>query len=75
LLLTHNQQFMLHDAARKLIADWAEPSLDELVAQIEYAYHHRDALKPVAEQAGSDMQRYTWARAAEKVLEMVYPNG
>jgi glycosyltransferase involved in cell wall biosynthesis len=53
------------------IGRWQDPSLDELVAQIEYAYHHREALRPKARQAGKDLQRFTWRQCAQRLVEII----
>jgi glycosyltransferase involved in cell wall biosynthesis len=42
------------------VAVWDEPSLDELVAHLEWAYHHREDLKRIGEQAGMDLCTMTW---------------
>ena len=55
----------------KLIARWQEPSLDELVAQIEYAYHHREEIKKLGQKAGEDLKAYTWSQSAQKLLEIM----
>ena len=48
------------------VATWDEPSLDELVAQLEFAYANREKLKPFAKKASEDMGRFTWRRTAEQ---------
>jgi glycosyltransferase involved in cell wall biosynthesis len=54
-----------------LIGRWQDPSLDELVAQIEHAYHHRDATKMKARTAGKDLQQFTWKHCAERLVEII----
>jgi tetratricopeptide (TPR) repeat protein/glycosyltransferase involved in cell wall biosynthesis len=51
-----------------LVADWAESSLDEIVAKLEWAYHHRDEIKAVGKNAGEDMKQFTWGKSAESLL-------
>jgi len=72
LMLTHLRRFPVHDQKKRLIASWEEPSLDELVAAIEYAYHHRDKIKAIGRQAGEDLKRFTWEGAATKVLAAIF---
>ncbi|MGA9120907.1 MAG: methyltransferase domain-containing protein [Bacteroidota bacterium] len=56
---------------KTLFADWVEPSVDELVAQIEFAYHHRGAMRALGTQGASDMQKFTWAATAERALTLM----
>jgi ADP-heptose:LPS heptosyltransferase/glycosyltransferase involved in cell wall biosynthesis len=72
LMLTDRQPLQLHDKHNQLLASWEEPSLDELIATVEYAYHHRDEIKAIGKQAGEDLQQFTWERTAAKVLEVVF---
>jgi glycosyltransferase involved in cell wall biosynthesis len=58
---------------RRLIARWQEPSLDELIAQIEYAYHHRDALRAIGRKAGESLRRFTWRQSARDLVQHVFP--
>jgi glycosyltransferase involved in cell wall biosynthesis len=55
----------------RLIARWQEPSVDELVAQIEYAYHHREKIKTIGQRAGTDLKKFTWARSARQLLDLM----
>jgi glycosyltransferase involved in cell wall biosynthesis len=55
-----------------LVGRWQDPSLDELVAQLEYAYHHREATKNMARQAGEDLQQFTWKHCAERLVNIIY---
>ncbi|MDD2468181.1 MAG: glycosyltransferase family 4 protein [Desulfobulbus sp.] len=68
LLLDDLQPYRLYDTAGNLWADWEEPSVDQLVALIEYAYHHRRETRCLGEQAGQDMQRLTWTHTARSLL-------
>jgi hypothetical protein len=47
---------------------WWEPSLDELVAQIEWAYNNRDELNTYGFVAAKTMKHFTWERTADTVL-------
>jgi glycosyltransferase involved in cell wall biosynthesis len=55
-----------------LAGRWQDPSLDELVAQLEYAYHHREATKHKARHAGEDLQQFTWKHCAERLVDIIY---
>jgi glycosyltransferase involved in cell wall biosynthesis len=69
-LLTRLKPNRLYEE-KTLFADWVEPSVDELVAQIEYAYHHRDELHVRGPRAASDMQQWTWEAAARRALTVM----
>ncbi len=64
LLLNHLTPSRLFQA-ENMIADWREPSIDEIVAHVEYAYHHRDVLRELGLRGALSMQQFTWSNAAE----------
>jgi len=72
LLLNELNEFNRFDSDNKLIARWQEPSLEELVAQIEYAYHHRDALSKIANKAGQDLKKFTWEKTARQLIRQIW---
>jgi glycosyltransferase involved in cell wall biosynthesis len=53
-------------AQDKPYAVWDDPDLDETIAHLEWAYHHRDELRQMGQQAGRDLARFTWGRAARQ---------
>jgi len=69
LLLNDLRDISITGPDNQLIAHWQEPSVDELVAQIEYAYHHRQEIKKIGVNAGQDLQKFTWGRSAQCVLD------
>lgn len=71
LLLTHLRDWVLMGPDRRPFARWQDPSLDELVARIEFAYHHRDAIKRLGRRAGEDMKGFTWKHSAERLLALL----
>jgi glycosyltransferase involved in cell wall biosynthesis len=71
LLLNELRDIKLVGPDNKLIARWQEPSVDELVAQIEYAYHHRDKIKNLGLNAGRDLQKFTWEKSAQQLLDLL----
>jgi tetratricopeptide (TPR) repeat protein/glycosyltransferase involved in cell wall biosynthesis len=71
LLLNDFKNMHLVDGNQTLIARWQEPSLDELVATIEYAYQHRDEIRRIGHRAGQDMQRFTWEKSARNLLRII----
>lgn len=54
-----------------VVSRWEEASVDELIAAIEYAYHHRDALKTISKKAGEDMAVFTWEQMAKNILNFI----
>jgi glycosyltransferase involved in cell wall biosynthesis len=71
LLLKQLRDYTIVGPDRKPFARWQEPSVDELVAQIERAYHHRDDIRRRGQKAGKDMQGFTWKRSAERLIELL----
>jgi glycosyltransferase involved in cell wall biosynthesis len=73
LLLNGLSDFTIVGPDGKRIARWQEPSLDELVASIEYAYHHREEIRTLGRRAGEELKRFTWAQSARRLLEIIDP--
>ena len=71
LRLERMHEFKLFDNNKKLIADWEEPDIDEIVAQLEYAYHHREEIKKIGKEAGEDMKNFTWERSADSLFQLL----
>jgi glycosyltransferase involved in cell wall biosynthesis len=67
LLLRRLKDLQVNDSRGTCIGRWKEPSLDEVVSKLEYAYHNRNALNSLGLQAAEDMKRYTWRHCAEKL--------
>ncbi|RPI73217.1 MAG: glycosyltransferase [Desulfobacteraceae bacterium] len=61
----------LRDPDGRLLEQYADPNLDEIVSRLEWAYLHRDELKPIGLQAGQAMQQWTWQKAAEAFLKLL----
>jgi glycosyltransferase involved in cell wall biosynthesis len=68
LLLRQLRPLNIVGSNQELVASWVEPSLDEIIAQIEFAYHHREKAAALGQQAAADMQGWTWERAAKTIL-------
>jgi glycosyltransferase involved in cell wall biosynthesis len=69
----HNMNdFKIFDNKKQLVSDWSEPDLDEIISKLEYAYHNRDAIKTIGEQAGEDMKKFTWSNTADNLLKIIY---
>jgi glycosyltransferase involved in cell wall biosynthesis len=71
LLLNALSPFNLVDAKGTLVGRWQEPSLDEVVARLEFAYHHRTELKRYGRQAGIDLKQFTWGHSARRLLQII----
>ncbi|MGD8777579.1 MAG: methyltransferase domain-containing protein [Ignavibacteria bacterium] len=70
LLLKDMQPYKIYSNNR-LWADWEEPSIDEIISQVEYAYHNRNEIKKIGRQAGKDLQKFTWTNTAEKLVSII----
>lgn len=68
LLLRDLRSLVIHGAHREVAARWVEPTVDEIIAQIEHAYHHRTETAVLAHQAAADLQHWSWPRAAKTIL-------
>ncbi len=71
LLLNHFKEINIQNNEGALVARWQDPSLDELIACLEYAYHHRDEIHKTGQQAGEDLQHFTWKRSAENLASII----
>ena len=71
LLLNRLAPFNVTDYQNNLIGRWQEPSLDEIVAQLEFAYHHRAETQRIGHKAGLDLKQFTWAQSAQQLLEIM----
>jgi glycosyltransferase involved in cell wall biosynthesis len=70
-LLKNMRPLNIVNSGKQLIARWEEPSLEELVATIEMAYHQRDVAGRKGRQAGIDLAKFTWERTATTLLEKI----
>ncbi len=55
------------------IAVWEEPNLEEVVANLDWAYHHREEIRAIGNKAAQDMTSLTWARTARLFLAALKP--
>jgi glycosyltransferase involved in cell wall biosynthesis len=53
------------------VATWEEPSLEETIERLEWAYQNRDALKQIGRRGAEDQQKLSWRKAAEGFLEIL----
>ena len=71
LLLRDLSDISLVDAEGLLVGRWQEPGIDELVATIEYAYHHRSDTKKFGHRAGEDLRHFTWQQTARQLIRRI----
>lgn len=69
LCLKRMSPFEVRDKKGHLVALWEEPSLEEVIESLEYAYHHRNIIKELGRQAGEDMKKMTWKNTAIDLLK------
>jgi len=48
---------------------WEEPTLDDIIDNLEFAYHHRGKIASLGIQAAEDMHRRTWSGTAKGLLK------
>ncbi len=73
LLLDELSDLNIADPRGQVIARWQEPSVEDLVARIEYAYHHRAEIRKLGRKAGEDLRRFSWADSARSLLGTLRP--
>ena len=56
---------------QEIVAVWDEPNLDEILAQLEWAYDHREALGRLGAAAGCDMENLTWQATARQFYDLM----
>lgn len=61
----------IQDGTGKVLEEWDDPNLDEVIAKLEWTYHNRTAIKDIGRKAGESMQHLTWERAARAFLELI----
>jgi glycosyltransferase involved in cell wall biosynthesis len=71
LCLNALQDLTVVDPQGNTVCRWQEPSLDELLAQLEYAYGHRAAIAAIGHRAGETMKKFTWKHAAERLAGFI----
>jgi glycosyltransferase involved in cell wall biosynthesis len=64
--LTSYTPAVVNDARQQPSAIWHQPSVEELVEQLELAYLHREVAAEKAVVAAEDMKRLSWNKAAQQ---------
>ncbi len=70
ILLNQNKPLRLMNN-NQIWAEWVEPSLDELIAQIEFAYHNRSSIRQTGKIAGEYMKNFTWEKSAQNLVKLI----
>lgn len=70
ILLNNNKPLRLMNN-NQIWAEWVEPSLDEIVSQIEFAHENRDRIKQIGNIAGEYMKNFTWEKSAENLVKLI----
>jgi hypothetical protein len=65
-LLKNLQPLTVAMGGQQATAVWDEPSLDEAIEALEWAYQNREALHDIGEAAGWSMQSFSWAETARQ---------
>jgi glycosyltransferase involved in cell wall biosynthesis len=74
ILIKDHKPFKLYSDNKTLWADWSEPDLDEIISQLEFAYHNREEIRKIGKNAGEFMKNYTWQKSAENLLKIINHN-
>jgi glycosyltransferase involved in cell wall biosynthesis len=53
------------------VARWPEPSLDDTIEKLEYAYQHREELARLGQQAAATLAPLTWAASARGFFNLM----
>jgi glycosyltransferase involved in cell wall biosynthesis len=69
--LVHAKSLLNIQKDGRVIARWADPDLDEAVAHLDWAYHHRDNLRAMGQLAATAMSSFTWQKAAKGFLDII----
>jgi tetratricopeptide (TPR) repeat protein/glycosyltransferase involved in cell wall biosynthesis len=70
-LLQNLRPLTINDKRGQAVARWVEPSLDEIIASVEYAYEHRGEAQMRGAAAAGDMKQWHWKRAAETIISTI----
>jgi glycosyltransferase involved in cell wall biosynthesis len=79
-ILTDNNSIKIKEMKAVTVANnnmptavWEEPSLDETIEKLEWAYNNRDSIKEIGNKAGDDLSKMTWGKTAQCFFELLKP--
>jgi glycosyltransferase involved in cell wall biosynthesis len=55
----------------RIFAKWEDPDLDETLAHLDWAYHHREEIRSMGQRAALSMSSFTWQKAARGFLDLL----
>ena len=55
----------------KIVSQWEEPNVDSVIDKLDWAYHNRAKLKPLAKQGAKFISQYTWERMAQQIINLI----
>ena len=58
----------IKDSQGNVSARWDDPSLEEIISQIELAYHQKERREQIGQNAAKSLKNLTWSAMAERVL-------
>jgi hypothetical protein len=70
-LLRNLEPLAINDGSGQLVGRWVEPSLDEIIANVEFAHEHRVEAQARGATAAEDMKQWPWKRAAETIISTI----
>lgn len=68
------KKFTLKNSAGNIVEQWDDPSLEEIVEKLEWAYQHRDELREIGRKSACSMAGYTWKKAAQAFYDLLVGN-
>lgn len=71
IMINSLKKFKVQSSDKKILFQWDEPDLDEIIAKLEYAYWHREDLNDIGENAGKDLAKLTWSESARRFYEII----
>jgi hypothetical protein len=71
ILLRNLRPLAINDGKGQLVGRWVEPSLEEIIANVEYAYQRRAESQARGAAAAEDMKQWPWKRAAETIISTI----
>ena len=69
LCLKDLQDIEVEDPELQIMGRWQQPTVDDLIASIEFAYSNREVMAQKGSRAGQDLSAFTWARTADIFLK------
>ena len=64
--------FTVQNQEGRILYNWEEADLDEIIAGLEWAYWHRDELKNIGKTAGEDLAELIWEKSARQFYELIH---